>query len=362
MHAAFRPALLLASIALLALAPSAVASGWSGESLPSGLSYLGGVSCAHAHHHLHCVAVGQDAGGKQAAVVTSSDGGDSWSRRSVPSGVRYLDKVSCADADRCWAAGSAGKKDHAAILASENGGKTWHSQDVPPGQPAVTWISCMGERCVAGALRFGNALLVTADGGAKWSRKTLPLSSGCTGLCAAYDADGGTFASSDTAYAVGGWQCGGGPQVTECPGVIWRSRDGGQSWKIVFDKEPFVDAIGCVGADSCWAAAATFKTGVMLHTANGGKTWHRQDLPKFKGFFNDIACARVAKADHCVAVGQKEGGTAPVIASTSNGGADWKLEGAPSAVGPLFGVDVVGRDARAVGQNADGTKARAIAR
>jgi photosystem II stability/assembly factor-like uncharacterized protein len=374
-HAHHRPcatrllgrALALTAVVTIAVAAPAWAKTWSGETLPSGLGVLSGISCVkHSVKHKkteRCVAVGQDTAKKLGAIVVSNDGGKTWGSMAVPAGIGGLFGVSCASFSRCVAAGETDAADgfHAATVATTDGGKNWFRQQLPAGHQAIGWISCRSDRCVAGGLRWGNTLLVTSDGGTSWSPKTLPLHAGCTGFCVAYAEDSGTLASKSTGYAVGGNQCGG-ANVTQCPGVIWKSTNGGDSWKLVFEGQPFVDAISCVDSSHCWAAAATFKTGVMLRSANGGKSWKRQTLPSFSGFFNSISCVRASKADRCLAVGQNAAGTAPVIAATSDGGSHWKLDTAPSDTGALFGVDVVGHGGRAVGQDPTATSARAIGR
>ena len=359
-----RRALPLAAMLAIALAPPASAKTWSGESLPSGLGVLGGVSCVKHKKTEHCVAVGQNAGATRVgAIVVSNNGGHSWSRTTVPAGIGGVFAVSCTSSSRCVAAGEtdAAGNFRAAALGTTDGGKQWHVQQVPAGRPGLNWISCKAKHCVAGAQRLGNQVFVTSDAGATWSAQTLPLHAGCTGFCVAYNGSGGTLASSSTGYAVGGQQCGG-TNVTECPGAMWKSTNGGGSWKLIFEGSPYVDAIACVDSSHCWAAAATFTTGVMLGTANGGKSWKKQTLPSFSGFFNAISCVRSSHADRCIAVGQNPGGTAPVIAATSDGGSHWKLDGAPSGTGTLYGVDVVGHGGRAVGQDTAGTSARALGR
>lgn len=362
-RAGCRPAALLASTvtALLVLAPSALAKTWSNESLPKGLGILDAISCRSHKGHEHCVAVGQDAKGGP-AVVLSNDGGKTWKLGAAPFGLSAMVDVSCETAGDCWAAAvRAGKNATGAVEATTDGGRSWRAQRVPKGIPGLTWLSCRGRACIAGALNAGNGLLVSSDRGATWSSRTLPLPQGCTSSCPAENADKGALASTSAGYAVGGSPCNH-SHGTACPGVIWRTADGGNSWRIVFDKKPIVDAISCIGPDRCWAAAATFKTGVMLTTANGGKSWSQQTLPKFGGYFNDISCGRVSKHNHCVAVGQNQQTTAPVIAYTSNGGGKWQLEHAPAGTGALFGSELRSDGVWAVGFNPQQNGARAIER
>jgi photosystem II stability/assembly factor-like uncharacterized protein len=333
------------------LTAPALAFAWSREPLPSGIGSLNDISCVAHKGGGHCVSVGQNSSGQGPVALVSDDGGASWSKVGLPSGAAALYGVSCSNASRCWAVGEADLSgDHAAILGSTDGGKTWKREAVPnlsarTPTPYLQRISCVGSHCLATGLRVG-AVLETSDGGARWSVVRLPQ--GCTGFCAAFAPDAVKLASSSVGYAGGGNQCGG-PHVTECPGIVWKTTNGGASWRIVFKKTPFVDAITCVDQSHCWVASATFKTGEMYGTANGGRSWSHQTLPSFGGFLNAIACVR-ASHDDCFAVGEVTSRKAPVIVSTTNGGSKWRLQRAPAGTGPLYGVTLLGTKARAAGQ------------
>lgn len=345
---------ILAVLACISGAP-AWARSLSNEPLPTGLGYLSGVSCAG----LHCVAVGATPGSQPtSSVVLSSDGGRSWGAGIVvmPPGIMSLYGVSCTTASRCWAVGElAGGNHAAAVIASLDGGHTWSTQNVPAGLQNPTTIACAGLSCLATGPRMAS-VLVTRDGGTHWSnRKYQPK---CTSrLCPASDIGAVALPSSRVGYLAGGSQCGG-RHVTQCPAYIYKTSDGGTRWRQVFNGYPFIDAISCIDNSHCWAAGATFTTGVMLGSANGGRTWRRQTLPHFRGFFNGISCAIIGRTNHhhhhCVAVGQNEAGTGAVVAETNDGGSHWKLDRVPSGTGALFGVwcgrsgsvQIVGQDKR----------------
>ena len=336
----------------LGLAIPASAFAWSRVSIPPGIGSLNGISCVTHAGGGHCVAVGQNSTGSGPVVLVSADGGKSWNVASLPHGFLGLFGVSCSSASRCWAVGEQDANgNQAAIIATTDGGNSWTLQAVPslPGgsaTPALQKISCMGRRCLATGIRVG-LILLTTDGGNHWSPRALPQ--GCKGFCAAYTADTVNLTSSKVGYAGGGNQCGG--HVTHCAGILWKSTNGGVSWRIVFTGAPFVDAISCVDPSHCWAAAATFKTGEIYGTASGGKRWRRQTLSHFGGFFNDISCLR-GRHDRCFAVGENGSRNAPVIARTSDGGYHWRIDKAPPGTGPLYGVSMLGIGARTVGQDA----------
>jgi photosystem II stability/assembly factor-like uncharacterized protein len=353
-------ALLCVVIALVLAAPAS-AHRWSGESLPTGIGSLNGISCVARQGGGHCVAVGQNTTGGAPVVVVSDDGGKSWTPQALPHGVAGLFGVSCSSASHCAAVGEADTSgDHAAILGTSDGGQSWTLEPVPslPGgsaTAALEKVSCVGKRCLTTGIRVGFVLLST-DGGKSWSARGLPQ--GCKRLCLAYTADSVALTSSRVGYAGGGSQCGGVHRI-QCPGILWKTTNGGGSWRIVFKGSPFVDAISCVDRSHCWAAAATFKTGEVFGSASGGRHWRRQNLPRFGGFFNDISCVRGAH-DRCFAVGENGKRDRPVIAATADGGSHWRLDRSPPGSGPLYGVSVLGVGARAVGQDTTTSSGRAL--
>ncbi len=338
---------LTVTVTSTALAASSTSSSttWTPAVLPGNvtglppLGALGGISCRGSH----CVAVGQDRQGQAAVALISRDGGKTWGTETSPSGAIALYGVACVSASHCWAVGKVGHK-QGAIVATSNGGVSWHPETIPT-VAILSTVSCSGSRCLASGDALGSDVLVTRNGGRHWSIVTLAP---CHGLCIGYEVSGVTFASSKVAYAGGGSQCGG-KRVTQCPAALWKSTDGGLKWRFVYKGFPFVDAISCVDAQHCWAAAATFKTGVILGSASGGAHWRKQTLPRFAGYFNAISCVQAGGHHRCAAVGQNERGTAPVIATTTNGGSSWQLDRKPSGIGALYGVDSSATLARAVG-------------
>lgn len=350
--AARRVAFVLGCLAL-ATAGAALArgSGWRSASLPGkapGLPTVGALASVSCQGQ-HCVIVGQDPKGKAAVSLISTDGGTSWGHESAPPGASALYAVSCVSATRCWAVGKTGSS-KAAIDKTSNGGRTWVAQTVPTAG-ALSAVSCSDSTCVASGAPLGSRVLVTHNGGGKWSGHNLGP---CHGLCPGYQVNTVNFASPTVAYAAGGSRCGG-RHVTQCPAAIWKSTDGAKQWRFVYKGYPYVDAISCIDTQHCWAAAANFKTGVILGSASGGAHWRRQTLPKFSGYFNAISCVLAAGQDRCVAVGENSNGTAGVIATTANGGSSWHLAHAPSGIGALYGVDSSATVDRAVGWTKNGT-------
>lgn len=347
---------------------TSLADGWAAASLPAGVGYLADVVCPRGSAGYACVAVGQNAAGTAGVVLTSSDGGATWTDQSIPSSVNALFGVSCADASHCWAVGQQGPSANYAgtIVATADGGKTW-ATETPPSTPfgAYPWIrhiSCVsasGYRCWAVA-PDASEILATADGGMTWTLQSFPAPA--SGL-AVYP-EGVDFVSATTGYFVGGDKCGG-QHVTECPGFIYKTTDGGASWQAVFQGVPYMDAVSCTDAVHCWAVASTFLTGVVLTTSNGGTAWSAQSLPGFSGEMSGISCSPYSGGARCWAVGdngyQGNGykATGPVLLTTSSGTC-WAEDGLPGAAGPLYGTASSGlAQAWAAGTNQNSTAAQA---
>ena len=78
-------------------------------------------------------------------------------------------------------------------------------------------------------------LIIAAAGAVGLAPLGMPLvrslPQGCEGFCLAFTADAVAFKSASVGYAAGGNQCGG-AVVTQCRGMIWKTTNGGASWKI----------------------------------------------------------------------------------------------------------------------------------
>jgi photosystem II stability/assembly factor-like uncharacterized protein len=298
-----------------------------------------------------CVAVGQDSAGAAGVIMTSADGGANWTPRSVPPSVNALFGVSCADGSHCWAVGQLGSSSNYAgvVLATTDGGQTWGAQTLPATPygpfPWVRRISCMSTanyHCWAVSPAFGG-VLATADGGATWSVQSIPAPTGGLGI----SPEDVRFATASVGYFVGGDQCGG-FGVTECPGFIYKTGDGGSTWTEVFGGEPYMDGISCTDTNHCWAAASTFVTGVVKATTDGGTTWTTQALPGFAGELNAISCSPYATGVRCWAVGDNGNqannwqASRPVILTTTSAGTCWAPDSLPSGAGPLYGAAASG--------------------
>ena len=152
---------------------------WSPVSV-SGVDELAGVSCPTTSA---CTAVGYGSSGgaviiSTADADTTASGGSTWTPATVPSGVSYLGAVSCPSSTTCYATGYT--TSGPAIIA-ELGGASWVSQAPPVGLVDVTAISCpTTSTCFAGAVPntsggFADPVaIVTTDSGTQWVSEPLP--------------------------------------------------------------------------------------------------------------------------------------------------------------------------------------------
>ena len=91
-----------------------------------------------------------------------------------------------------------------------------------------------------------------------------------------------------------------------------------QSWSVTQEygaSALTLNAVTCPTASECYAVGeTTFKTGMVLVSADGGSTWAQHNVPTGIGSLDSVACST---GTSCVAVG----GTSVII--TSDGGTTW---------------------------------------
>ena len=279
--------------------------------LPTGVGYLNAISCPASGE---CVVVGQTGGANQRGLVLRLVAG-SWQQTRIPDAA-YLTGVSCVDATHCAAVGvSSGATDSGAgLVITTSDGSTWREPPQPPPTFAgsapipLDSVNCVGTFCMAvggdlAAGSVGAASKIWVSSGGPWAAVASPVQSANAGAfvirvsCTAasdcwivgqgvwHTTDGGqTWAGHDPPQAgsgfflatwskldavqfsdslhglvAGGDQCGG--ATDHCPGAVYRTADGGQSWTLVSDAStPFVDAAWCDPQQlgSCVATSTTF--------------------------------------------------------------------------------------------------------
>lgn len=188
--------------------------------------------------------------------VMSADDGETW--RSVkhgtylPSPAQHatLSDVDFVDAERGWAVGTffTGISIEGAIFSSDDGGETWERQAKLPQQ----WLGAVDFVDQQIGYAVGGPGYRTTDGGETWTEMNDSLPGGLNAVLAA---------SSRVAYAA------------DFDGQIWRSDDGGDSWKDVagFDRDV---------RDLAGSEGRLFAVGDngLAATSHDGRTWRTLDI------------------------------------------------------------------------------------
>jgi photosystem II stability/assembly factor-like uncharacterized protein/outer membrane protein assembly factor BamB len=204
-------------------------------------------------------------------MAHTEDGGQNWTQitAGVPNGLfrtdsgPYLNSMVFVTPQAGWAVGFAGT-----ILHTEDGGKTWKEQN--SGAPDDEFTSVAFVTPQSGWAVGNGAIVHTEDGGQTWKKQTKRSLDVYLRSVA--------FATPQSGWAVG------------IDGLIMHTEDAGQTWAKVSESpeeagmaEAAKDAIevlhsvAFVTPQSGWAVGSpVVSDGVILHTADGGKTWKKQ--------------------------------------------------------------------------------------
>ena len=218
----------------------------------------------------HGWATGYDNIKNESVVLRTSNGGRLWKTARPSGGGAYAANALTATAGgRLWVAGSEGW-DGALISRSADKGATWGYVSVP------TLEYLLGIQAVTGKVGYaagtGGALLRTADGGATWKEVATAPQGDLLGMHFASATDGWALANDRTTMT----------------GTVEHTTDGGATWTAQTSVPgTLLYAIDAVGQD-VWVAGGNPSAGpvvsgerpgvdgVLLHSADGGATWHRQ--------------------------------------------------------------------------------------
>jgi photosystem II stability/assembly factor-like uncharacterized protein len=259
------------------------------------------------------------------------DGGTTWKQASLPAGQWIYSGAVFADLSNGWAAGAT-----EGIVHSSDGGKTWATQTIGGVNPL--WAIDFSDNQHGLAVGNGGIILQTSDGGATWAT---PQSGAAN--------QKNDLAVVDSLHA---WSA-------DSFGVIERTTDGGALWtpQQVGSTTSHFWGIDFVNSQVGWAvgdAEQSFSHGMIYGTKDGGQTWSLQ----FEGGPDIDQLYDVAALTTKIAVAV---GNANTLLRTTDGGATW-TEPAHPAVSVLSGVDFVGKVGYAVGngsailQSRDGGK------
>jgi photosystem II stability/assembly factor-like uncharacterized protein len=222
--------------------------------------------------------------GRSGEILATSDAGKTWKPQKTPIADRkHFFRVRAIDARQAWAVG-----DWGAIAVTIDGGATWTDRSLPtlaifPPETRpdrneklvledvvlydVAWPDAR-HGYIAGEFA---TFLATSDGGATWTKRTMPTEKTIFGLA---------FRSPEEGWAVG------------IDGLVLHTTDGGRSWQVqhgnpepaTIDELAFTDALknpgmyGIAVADD--TAIVVGDTGTLLISTDRGRTWTRRVLPE----------------------------------------------------------------------------------
>ncbi len=220
-------------------------------------------------------------------VMTTTDGGAVWTTPALPSGFAATDLAVVSAQDvwlagiRCGASAQGPGLCPTALEHTTNGGRTWSS----PGLP--------GKLAGGGLLSFATA----ADGWLQPSPATYCTMGGCWVPLYGTTNGGRTWRRVPSSYQRTGFQ--GQPEFVSPTtgfipiqagagngvGGVARTTDGGRHWASVGRRRRWtIAALSAVDGSNVWAiggmGVAPLGTcggaGFLLHSTNGGRTWHQQ--------------------------------------------------------------------------------------
>ncbi len=248
--------------------------------------------------------------GDYGVILRTTDGGITWNSQLTGTGNR-LAGISFSDSLHGWIVG------FKTILHTNDGGNTWTRQakeitedsnkvsnfsEVFSIDSNTAWVVCeVGESGI---------IYNTTDGGLTW----IPQKTGVRTFI--WDV---FFTSPDTGSAVGGWcdNCNGGPYYS---GYILHTTNGGATWHLQYHD---TSVIGFEGIDFIDALTGVVvgARGTILCTTDGGDTWTRQA----SGTTVNLRDVCFVNADTGFVVGGESfppymGGT---ILRTTDGGKTW---------------------------------------
>ncbi len=332
--------------------PSTIAAGspWLGAFTavlpPAPVNSMTAVDCPT---DTSCWAVGSTVGGagapNGAAVIATTNGGESWTSQVIPPTAGYLSGISCSDQHDCVAVGQAtlSSNGQGVVIATVNGGRSWQPRPTPPGFLDITAVSCRSDhRCIAvGDVAGGAAALSSASAGSAWvQRGTLPTGvSGATDVSCSDDAHCWVTARSS-------------PDPDHVAGVVALTTDGGSTWTALSTPTGlgYLNGISCLSSGGGNAALPFAATSAPT---TAGQTGTPPTAPGTTAAgaapAAPVPTTGVAGA-HCTVVGTTSNtldtvrSGRGVILTTGNGGGEWSSRPVPASSASLVGVSCTGID------------------
>lgn len=294
----------------------AVSGAFRHISLPSGPGSLEAVACPTSRT---CVAVGDGF-----AVRTTNGGASFELARGIPS-TAALDGVACPTSATCLAVGElarSGGAPLAVVLTSSNAGRSWQRVGLPSGHATLAAVACATTvTCVAVSSDGSPTLLRTTDGGAAWTKVSVPAE-------ATLSLNSVTCPTATTCVAVG---------VDDSGGVAVASTDAGATWSVppgATGLGDYLESVSCVSASSCLAAGALQPVGpgiestAMYGSSDGGSTWTAMPSAPSSFDVGSMACVATTCEELATPLGNLGPPTSTLETST-NGGASWSVTQLP---------------------------------
>jgi photosystem II stability/assembly factor-like uncharacterized protein len=239
--------------------------------------------------------------GELGRVFHTTDGGRTFSRSDTATRSAFL-AVACLPDGSVVVTGQKG-----AAMKTTDQGATWQHLDTGVTRDLLS-VSFPTAQVGVAVGDFGT-LIRTDDGGRTWSRIALPTDLTLPadvaditepGDVLLYDVD---FPTAEHGWAVGEF------------GVVLTTADGGKTWEA--QKSPVETTLFGVHFSDAEHGWATGIEEVLLHTSDGGQTWRQLAVPSRKGFVLGI---------YDVAVQGRVGwaiGDSGLLLRTTDGGETW---------------------------------------
>jgi photosystem II stability/assembly factor-like uncharacterized protein len=239
--------------------------------------------------------------GELGRVFHTTDGGNTFTRSDTGTRAAFL-SVACLPDGSVVITGQKG-----AAMKSTDQGATWQSLQTGVKRDLLS-VSFATPQSGVAVGDFGT-LIHTEDGGATWSKIDLPADLTLPedvadivqpGDVLLYDVQ---FPTAQQGWAVGEF------------GVILATADGGKTWTV--QKSPVETTLFGVHFTDAQNGWATGIEQVLLHTSDGGQSWRKSEVPGRKGFVLGI---------YDVAVQGKIGwaiGDSGLLLRSTDGGETW---------------------------------------
>ena len=246
-----------------------------------------------------------------------------WTIQAELPGV-FLQHATCVNILDCWAAGyqftQAGQT--ADMYGTSDGGANWASQALPAGAFQLNSISCPNTSDC-----WAVDTMATTDGGQNWVSEADPPNAFLSAV---------SCPTSTECFA------GGGNDMTTVTPAVFESTDGGSTWQLLAlpvspNSVGEISALDCPTATACTAVGTLYDPSsgknslLLVGTTDGGATWTPESAPSSLTslqyeYFSTVSCATDTQCWIAGSGSSTPGTVSPLVIDTSNGGATWNAE------------------------------------